>query len=368
MKSDAIGQLLAHLRELPPSADTYASQVVEAVLRFAVESQASDVHLEKSSQGLNLRIRVVGELLEVGVIPDGKTTQVIARVKAMARLISYRSDVPQEGRFQFTFGASQQEARVGTLPLVGGERAVIRLATDETVHRLPDQLRLPKAALERLLAALQQSSGVILVTGPAGSGKTTTAYAALRYLAGQFDKPRSLVSLEDPVEVLLNGVSQSQINQAAGYTWVEGLKAIVRQDPEVLLVGEIRDDATARLVFQAAMTGQLVLTTMHARSAADSLRRLLDMQVPVHHLLSCLEFLACQKLGFFEQPVMKQEVSIPKRNSASPVQRQLICELLPTIESELAQALMSGAGGREIDLAARQLGMKAFSEQCQTKN
>jgi general secretion pathway protein E len=361
--TDAINQLKLQLQLLTPKSDAYASQVVELLLRFAVECRASDLHIEKSNRGLNLRMRVAGSLVELGAIPDGQTTQVLARIKAMARLITYRSDLPQEGRFQFASDVSPQEARVGTLPLVSGERAVIRLAADENGHRLPNQLGLPAAVLDRFLAALQQASGVILITGSAGSGKTTSAYAGLRYLVENSRSSRSLVTLEDPVEVVLNGVSQSQMNAAAGYTWEDGLKAILRQDPEVLLVGEIRDDVTARLVFQAAMTGQLVISTMHARSAADSLRRLLDMQVPVHHLLSCLEFLACQKLGFLDQPEILQSKATPSDLPHLRWQRHMTCELLPPLELELAETLMSGGGGREIELAAKQRGMISFADQ-----
>lgn len=354
---------MAHLRQLRPSEDLYATQVVDALLDYAGREKASDIHIVKCSQGLRLRVRQLGSLVELGEIPDGRTAQVLSRIKAIARLVSYRSDIPQEGRFQFKGLTHLQEARVGTLPLVDGERAVIRLATQETLHLLPNQLGFSEAVLERLLVAIQQASGVILVTGPAGSGKTTTAYSVLRLLALQSEVPRSLVSLEDPVEVVLKGVSQSQINPAAGYSWEEGLRAILRQDPEVLLVGEIRDDTTARLVFQAAMTGQLVISTLHARSAADSVRRLLDMQVPVHHLLSSLEFLVCQKLNCQEpmnDTALNQGFST---NSGCLSGRRLICELLPTIESELAEAVIKGFGGREIESAARQFGMITFAEQ-----
>lgn len=376
MDDAAIDQLMNQLSQLPPSADSYATQVVDALLDGALRLGASDVHVEKCSRALKLRLRVAGKLIDLGEIDDGKSTQVLSRIKAIARLVSYRSDIPQEGRFQFTTPDQGQEsplgrakeARVGTLPLIDGERAVIRLSVDEKILRLPDQLGLPAVALERLLSAIGQSSGVVLITGAAGSGKTTTAYAIMRYLASKVSGTRSLVSLEDPVEVVVTGVSQSQINPANGYDWEAGLKTILRQDPEVLMIGEIRDASTARLVFQAAMTGQLVISTMHARSAADSLRRLLDMQVPVHHLLSSLEFLVCQKLRLGEPLLQDIESRVADNSSLAPMARQLTCELLPQLESELAQTLLADDGGREIEFAARRQGMRTFAEQWQPKN
>ncbi len=363
MSQIAAEQLVDQMKRLNPSIDSYATEVLDLLIEFGLRSQASDIHVEKNSHGLIIRIRQLGRLIELGQIPDGTSTQLIARIKAAARLVSYRSDIPQEGRIRLTVRSVQQDARVGTLPLVDGERAVIRLAAPQSREWLPEQLGLPPQGISRLLVALEQPSGVILFTGAAGSGKTTSAYAAMRHLVQKSSVPRSLVSLEDPVEAVIGGVSQSQISSSGVYTWEDGLKAILRQDPEVLLIGEIRDDLTARLVFQAAMAGQLVITTLHARSAADSLRRLLDMQVPVHHLLSSLEFLVCQRLGVRPAEYFDQIASATQETDPVATGRQLTCELLPPIEAGLAQALIAGAGGREIELAARQVGMETFSEQ-----
>jgi type II secretory ATPase GspE/PulE/Tfp pilus assembly ATPase PilB-like protein len=212
--------------------------------------------------------------------------------------------------------------------------------------------------LERLQLALQQKSGLILVCGPAGSGKTTTAYACARHLLQSTPSARCLITLEDPIEACLTGAAQSQINTAVGFSWSEGLKAILRQDPEVLLVGEIRDDETARVVFQAAMTGQLVITTMHARSCADALRRLMEMQVPSHHLRGCVDFLGCQRLVSFAGSTMDRVQGAdcrPITELASVTGRLLDCELLPSIEGPLAEAVQAGAGSRELQTLIAQL-------------
>ncbi|MFO0939925.1 MAG: ATPase, T2SS/T4P/T4SS family [Pirellulales bacterium] len=340
---------------LNPASDSYATVVLDRLMAAAGQVGASDVHIEQSSGRIILRWRVQGQLVELARIPDGKVAQVLSRIKALARMVSYRSDVPQEGRMTLTTSRGTLEARVGTIPLVHGERAVIRLAGKQAADWLPEDLGLTPKALSRLRRVLQQSSGVILISGPAGSGKTTTAYACLRHLLSSHGPLRSLVSLEDPVESELYGVAQSQISITTGYSWSDGLKAVLRQDPEVLLVGEIRDDETARVVFQAAMTGQLVISTMHARTTADALRRLVDMQVPVHHIRSALDFLICQKLIITDQ-VDSTANSSPRTGDDKPrFGRKLQIEILPPIEGELSQALINNVGSREIELIAKRL-------------
>ncbi|MEZ6133341.1 MAG: ATPase, T2SS/T4P/T4SS family [Pirellulaceae bacterium] len=335
--------MVPNFDDLDPRQDLYATRVVERLLQAAIEVDASDIHIEKSQADVQFRVRVDGVLIHWSRCPDGQSSSILGRVKALARLVTYRHDIPQEGRI---FLAEQQlEARVGTLPTLHGERAVIRLSNRRAVDWLPNQLGLGGKALERLLQTLASTSGVLLITGPAGAGKTTTAYACMRHLASG-SALRSLVSLEDPIESELPGVSQSQINPSVGYTWADGLKALLRQDPEVMLVGEIRDPETATVVFQAAMTGQLVIATMHARSAGDAVRRLLDMHVPVHHIRSALDYLLCQRL-----------VRTPMDAAEDAPRRVLATELLPEIEGELAESIAAGASTLEILRAARACGM-----------
>lgn len=353
------------LSSLNAASDTYATIVLDRLMAAAASVGASDVHLELTGSTILFRWRVQGELIELGSLPDGKTAQILSRIKAISRMVSYRHDVPQEGRMILATSRGQLDARVSTLPIVNGERVVIRLAGRQAIQWLPGDLGLPQKTLQRLYEVLEQASGLILITGPAGSGKTTTAYACARHLVQQI-RVRSIVSLEDPVESDLEGVAQSQININTGYCWSDGLKAVLRQDPEVLLVGEIRDDETARVVFQAAMTGQLVITTMHARSPADGLRRLLDMQVPVHHLRSALDFLICQRLNLIVPTQTPPDSEHLKSTMADPAfipqarianKRQLLSQLLPPIEGELSQALLSDLGTRELEMIARKMGM-----------
>lgn len=345
------------LGSLNPASDSYATVVLDRLMAAAGQVGASDVHIEQSGGRIILRWRVQGQLIELARIPDGKVAQVLSRIKALARMVSYRTDIPQEGRMTLATSRGTLEARVGTIPLVHGERAVIRLAGKQAADWLPEDLGLPPKALSRLQRVLKQTSGVVLISGPAGSGKTTTAYACLRHLLSSPGPLRSLVSLEDPVESELFGVAQSQISISTGYSWSDGLKAVLRQDPEVLLVGEIRDDETARVVFQAAMTGQLVITTMHARTTADALRRLIDMQVPVHHIRSALDFLICQKLVITEQleAITGQTTTAAAIDVKPKFGRKLQIEILPPIEGELSQALINNAGTREIEMIAKSM-------------
>lgn len=358
---------MVHFNDLDPQHDHYATQVVERLLQAALSVGASDIHIEKTGVGVQLRWRVDGQLVDLGTCRDGKTTNILGRIKALARMVTYRHDVPQEGRI--VWSDRSLEARVGTLPTLHGERAVIRLVNQRAHDWLPEQLGLPSPILSRLQTALEAPSGVILITGPAGAGKTTTAYACLRYLLGRTEFPRSLVALEDPIEAELAGVSQSQINPAIGYTWSDGLKALLRQDPEVMLVGEIRDAETAAIVFQAAMTGQLVISTMHARSVSDALRRLLDMHVPVHHLRSALDFLLCQRLAPSRCPTCQgqstEQISLcPDCGGKGFRGRVPQAELLPVIEGELAEAIQAGAGSIELQRAAQSQGMQPLAILC----
>jgi type II secretory ATPase GspE/PulE/Tfp pilus assembly ATPase PilB-like protein len=214
-------------------------------------------------------------------------------LKVLADLLTYRTDVPQEGRLR---GSVESEIRVSTFPTLHGERAVVRLfAGEQRLLFLPD-LGLTADVLDALARMITETSGAVIVSGPAGSGKTTTAYACAREVIRQSEGGKSVMSLEDPIEVVVQGMSQSQVNEAAGFTLATGLKSLLRQDPEVILVGEIRDRTTAEQVFQASLTGHLVLTTLHAGSAAEAIGRLADMEIEPYQLRSGLLGIVSQRL------------------------------------------------------------------------
>ncbi len=342
-------QLLPNwLQDLNPKSDDYAAKIVDRLLAYAKDNAASDLHLDSLPDGLVVRMRAKGSLTRIASIAYGHNSQVIARIKSLAGLLSYRTDIPQEGRLRLATGS---DARVGTLPTLHGERLVIRISTSQSQHWQLEDLGLPAEVLSPLAESLDAPSGVVLICGPAGSGKTTTAYAGLQKLS-QADASlrRCLVSLEDPIEQVIDGVSQSQIQPSVGYDWGAGLKAILRQDPEVMLIGEIRDAATAQVVFQAAATGQLVVSTMHARTVGDALARLIAMEVPRHQILSSLLFLLTQRL------VRSAASSSNERDGV------LLVEHLPKWNAALRAAVLEDHGAEAIEAAAVSSGMRTLRE------
>ena len=218
----------------------------------------------------------------------------MARLKVLADLLTYRTDVPQEGRIRSPETAV--EMRVSTFPTLYGEKAVVRLFTSSSRFLQLADLGLGADVDEALSRLLGETSGAILVVGPAGSGKTTTLYACLREIAARSEGGRSIVTLEDPIEVALPGVAQSQVNLPAGFDLTSGLRSIMRQDPEVIMVGEIRDRPTAQIALEASLTGQLVLSSFHAPGAAGAISRLLEMGLEPYVLRSGLLAVVSQRL------------------------------------------------------------------------
>lgn len=285
---------LDRLSLLDPKSDKFAVDVVQLLLDHARQSRASDLHLIPTAhKQLEVYCRVDGLLRQIAVIPSA-ASNIVSRLKVLAELLTYRTDLPQEGRIRNA--TDSVEMRVSTFPTVHGEKAVVRLfAGSQRFLELHD-LGFPPDVTQLCETWLAQPQGVLLVTGPAGAGKTTTLYAALRQIQKQSLTPRSLCSLEDPIESLVPGVAQSQINPAAGFTYEVGLKSLLRQDPEVLMVGEIRDKLTAEIVFQASLTGHQVLTTFHAGRAAEACGRLLDMGIEPYVIKSGLLGILSQRL------------------------------------------------------------------------
>ncbi len=286
----------ADLPRLDANDPQYVPHLVTAILAGARSAHATDVHLAPGADSLDMHWRIDGVLQKIASFPAALAPRVVARLKVLAQLLTYRTDIPQEGRLHEQAGSAPDELRISTFPTLFGEKAVVRLFAGAGKYRLLDELGLPAEIVDPLRRLLDETSGVILLTGPAGSGKTTTIYAALRELANKTRGGRSLVSLEDPIEVVVPGVSQSQVNLAAGFDMAGGLRSLLRQDPEVMMVGEIRDRGTAETVFQASLTGHLVLTTFHAGSAAQAINRLSDMGIEPYLLRSGVRAILCQRL------------------------------------------------------------------------
>lgn len=294
MNRASLADLTTQLGQLDPARNDYATRFVDALLPAARGVGASDLHLQPVAGGLDVRWRLDGVLQHVGQFSAGEGSQVIARLKVLAGLLTYRTDTPQEGRLRERCG--EVEMRVSTFPTLYGERAVVRLFASAEQYLHVEDLGLPAPVDADFARLLRETSGAVLVCGPAGSGKTTTAYAALRDLVRWAGGQKSIVSLEDPIESAVTGVAQSQVHPPSGFDLHAGLRSLMRQDPEVILVGEMRDPDTAEVVFQAALTGHLVLTTFHAGSAAGAISRLADMGIEPYLLRSGVRAILCQRL------------------------------------------------------------------------
>ncbi|MGD9423658.1 type II secretion system protein GspE [Pantoea sp. NSTU24] len=278
-------------REASPAES--AVEATELILRQALERRASDVHIEPDQGGLRIRLRIDGVLHPLSALPATQPAALLARLKILGGLDIAERRLPQDGQFSLEIAGKPASFRLATLPIYGGEKAVIRLLHSESAALSLDKLGLPAAQLRLLCAALAQPQGLILVTGPTGSGKTFTLYSGLCALN---TPERNLCSVEDPIEIPLAGINQTQIHTKSGLDFNRVLRALLRQDPDVIMVGEIRDAETAEIAVKAAQTGHLVLSTLHTNSTAETLTRLRQMGIPGYLLGPALKLIVAQRL------------------------------------------------------------------------
>ncbi|HXK37655.1 MAG TPA: GspE/PulE family protein [Candidatus Paceibacterota bacterium] len=269
------------------------TKIVAVLLRHAVEGNASDVHIEHMGERVRVRFRVDGAMYTSIILPTNIHSAVVARIKILAQLKLDEKRKPQDGRFSVKMDDRRVDFRVSTFPAYFGEKVVMRILDSSRGIRPLDQIGLDKTRENELRNVLAMPYGLILVTGPTGSGKTTTLYTML----GELDREKyNVVSLEDPVEYSMQGVSQSQVRPEIGYTFANGLRSILRQDPDIIMVGEIRDKETAQLAIQAALTGHLVFSTLHTNTAAGAIPRLIDMGVDPYLIAPTLALVVGQRL------------------------------------------------------------------------
>ena len=371
-----------HLKDLASEAPVI--RVVNQILQRAVELRASDIHLEPFEREMVLRYRIDGVLQEGDALPLTMAPAVMSRFKILARLNIAERRLPQDGRIQLRVQGRELDLRVSTVPTTHGESLVLRLLDRENVTLDLTDLGYTDAQRERLQQALAQPHGIVLVTGPTGSGKTTTLYAAL----SQLNQPGvKIITVEDPVEYRMDGVNQIQVKPQIGLDFAGALRAIVRQDPDIILVGEMRDIETARTAIQSALTGHLVLSTLHTNSAAGGLTRLRDMGIENYLVTSTVNALLAQRLVRRLEPVHAEKYAAsaaeierfnlrqfqpegdiflwrPKASSLSAsgyVGRVAIVELL-LMSDGLRHAVMQDATLGELEAIAREEGHTSMAD------
>jgi type II secretory ATPase GspE/PulE/Tfp pilus assembly ATPase PilB-like protein len=365
----ADNELQSRIDMLDASRPERTSQLVDLVLAEAVRRSASDVHFEPTHRSLEVRYRIDGVLQPAAVLSRDLAANVVARLKVMAELLTYRLDVPQEGRVQQAAGHFGVEMRVSTFPTIHGEKVVVRVF-DPTGRTFDlDQLGLPADLLRALEGMLRERTGAIFLTGPSGSGKTTTIYACLRHLVSSSRGGRHIVTIEDPVEQAIEGVSQSQARPGHEFDFARGLRSLLRQDPEVIMIGEVRDPETASIAVEAALTGHLVISTLHAGSACGVVSRMLDMGVEPYLLTSGLRCIVNQRLvrrlcdrcrePIASQPVAGDSSHAPFRavgcekcSGTGYAGRVLLAELL-TLDEPLRHAILAKADTSALESATQ---------------
>jgi type II secretory ATPase GspE/PulE/Tfp pilus assembly ATPase PilB-like protein/ActR/RegA family two-component response regulator len=268
-------------------------QLVDRIVAEAIQSRASDIHLEPEEGGVSVRYRIDGVLRQMMVLPKAAGIPLVSRVKIMAQLDIADRLRPQDGRARVAVSGNRVDLRVSTLPASHGEKVVVRILDQRATVLSLDGLGMNPDELERILALLQSREGIILVTGPTGSGKTTTLYSMLRTIQS---RGVNIVTVEDPVEYRLQGIVQVQVNEKAGLTFPAALRSILRQDPDVILVGEVRDKETAMIAVQASLTGHMVLTTLHTIDASSSVTRLMDIGIESYKIAAAIKGVVAQRL------------------------------------------------------------------------
>lgn len=322
--------------------DAPAIKLVSTILRYAIDGNASDVHIEPTANGVRVRYRVDGILHTSVVLPAETHRSLVARVKVLASIRLDERRRPQDGRFSATINGRKVDFRVSTFPAYNGEKVVIRILDREEGFITLENLGLSAANIALIREAVKRPHGLILISGPTGSGKSTTLYSML----AEIDREeKNVLSLEDPVEYYMEGVSQSQVRPEIGYTFANGLRTTLRQDPDVIMVGEIRDGETAKLAIQAALTGHLVLSTIHTNSAVGTIPRLIDMGVEPYLIPPVLVLSIAQRLVRTLCPGAEKPVPVTEsmHNMMAREFESLPAHLRPKIPDTVVEAQRTAA-------------------------
>lgn len=305
-------------------------KIVASTLKEAVSADASDVHIEPQRSKLRIRFRINGALQEIAALPVGLAQPIISRIKVLARLRLDEARIPQDGRFRALISGKDIDFRISTFPTPTGEKVALRVLDPSKGLKGLAELGLESYHYSLLEKALSSPYGMILISGPTGSGKTTTLYAMLQKVNSE---EVNIVSLEDPVEYFMDGINQSQVRPEIGYDFASGLRQILRQDPDVIMVGEVRDGETASLAVNAALTGHLMFSTIHTNNAVGVIPRLLDLGVPGFLLSSALNLMLAQRLVSRLCDVCKVEVEAPRE--AQEIIQETLNSMAKTVREKI---------------------------------
>lgn len=311
--------------------DSPISKALTSILEFAVKSKASDVHIEPLESSLIIRCRIDGVLRKVMELPKAIEPALVSRIKILANLKIDEHRIPQDGQFAVMVGDKEVDLRIAISPVIWGEQVVIRLLDKSGTAMEIEKMGMTGRSLRTVLQGLGRPNGMILTSGPTGSGKSTTLYALIKRIKSE---KINIVTLEDPVEYKMTGINQIQVNVDAGLTFASGLRSILRQDPDVVMVGEIRDGETANLAVQAALTGHLVFSTLHTNSAAGILPRLLDMGIEPFLLASTLNTVIGQRLV---RRVAEKRTAYQSTEMEAEEINNVVGDLLPQTQEDVAQ-------------------------------
>ncbi len=316
---------LARLAEEAP-----ITKIVAVILRHAAEGKASDIHIEPTKKQLRVRFRLLGELYSSILLPLKIHPAVVARIKILSNIRIDESRIPQDGRFSTIINDEQIDFRVSTFPTTLGEKVAIRVLDPSVGLKGFEELGLTKRNIKVLEEAIARPYGLVLITGPTGSGKSTTMYAILNLLNRE---GVNIVSLEDPAEYFIEGINQSQVKPQIGYDFAQGLRHVLRQDPDIIMVGEVRDSETASLVIHAALTGHVVLSTLHTNNAVGVVPRLIDMGLEPYLISPCLSMIIAQRLVRRLCDSCKKEIK-PHKDVAEIILEE-INTMLPQVKKDI---------------------------------
>lgn len=354
--------------------EDYSNYLFQDILEKAIYENASDIHIEPFSDVFKIRIRVDGKMKEVSSLILDLYASLASVIKYKANMDITEKRLPQDGRIDLKIKDVVVDIRISTVPTVHGEKIVLRLLRRDSFLKTKKELGFTEVAINKIDEIINKKTGILLVTGPTGSGKTTTVYSILKELQ---DDSKNIMTIEDPIEYKIEGINQIQVNNKVGLTFEKGLKAILRQDPDIIMVGEIRDVETAKTAVRAAITGHLVISTLHTNDAISSIARLIDMEIPIYLLNASLIGVISQRLVRKVCPDCSNEITITQDENKSidtaiPIGcnqcngigysgRTAVYEILQ-IDDEIRQAVQSNKGSNKIKDIAIKNGMITFDD------